>query len=227
MAGETVDSLESNYRGAYDNRIGFGCRPALILIDFVRAYFDRDCELYADVQPALDSALRVRAAARRAGVPVIYTNVVFHASGVNGGRFFQKALPLHNFIAGSPMGAWAEGLEPAAEELVISKQYASAFFGTSLASTLTSMGIDTLIITGVTTSGCIRASCVDSCQHGFIPIVVEDACGDRHAAPHRSNLFDMHAKYGDVVSEGDVLSWLHTLPDRSPHADACDGNAAV
>ncbi|MEQ8516400.1 MAG: isochorismatase family protein [Chromatocurvus sp.] len=205
------ENLDENYKRAYDNRIGFGKRPALILVDFVRAYFDPACELYADAQPALDSALKVRAAAREAGVPVIYTNVVFHGSGMDGGRFFQKALPLRNFVAGSPMGAWPEGLEPAADELVISKQYASAFFGTSLASTLTAMGVDTLVITGVTTSGCIRATCVDSCQHGFIPIVVEEACGDRHASPHESNLFDMNAKYGDVVSEQAVIEWLGGL----------------
>lgn len=211
MTGGRDDNLEENYRGAYDNRIGFGTRPALILVDFVRAYFDPDCELYAGAQPALDAALNVRTAARKAGIPVIYTNVVFHESGMDGGRFFQKALPLRNFIAGSPMGAWADGLEPADDELVISKQYASAFFGTSLASTLTAMGVDTLVITGVTTSGCIRASCVDSCQHGFIPIVVEEACGDRHASPHESNLFDMNAKYGDVVSERDVIDWLSSL----------------
>ncbi len=205
------ESLADSYGRAYDNRIGFGQRPALILVDFVRAYFDRDCELYADVQPALDAALRVRAVARQAGIPVIYTNVVFHESGMNGGRFFQKALPLRHFVAGNPMGAWADGLEPATSELVISKQYASAFFATSLSSTLTAMGIDTLLITGVTTSGCIRATCVDSCQHGFIPIVIEEACGDRHPAPHASNLFDMNAKYGDVCSEHEVFAWLSSL----------------
>lgn len=210
---ESMDegSLSDNYRRAYDNRIGFGQKPALILVDFVKAYFDSDCELYADVQPALDSAMRVRKVAREVGIPVIYTNVVFHASGVNGGRFFQKALPLHNFIAGNPMGAWADGLQPADDELVISKQYASAFFATSLSSTLSTMGIDTLLITGVTTSGCIRATCVDCCQHGFIPIVIEEACGDRHAAPHQSNLFDMNAKYGDVVSEQTAVAWLANL----------------
>lgn len=211
MTDSKDDSLSDNYKRAYDNRIGFGQRPALILVDFVKAYFDRSCELYADVQPALDAALRVRAAARESGIPIIYTNVVYHESGINGGRFFQKALPLRNFVAGNPMGAWADGLEPAVGELVISKQYASAFFATSLSSTLTAMGIDTLLITGVTTSGCIRATCVDSCQHGFIPIVVEEACGDRHEAPHASNLFDMNAKYGDVLREHEVVAWLAGL----------------
>ena len=211
MSEENPDDLLANYKGAYDNRIGFGRRPALILVDFVRAYFDSECELYADVQPELDAALRLVAVARSKGIPVIYTNVVYDAAGRLGGRFFQKAMPLHNFVAGSPMGAWADGVAPAADEIVVSKQYASAFFGTSLAPMLTTLGIDTLIITGVTTSGCIRATCLDSCQYGFIPIVVADACGDRHPAPHEANLFDMHAKYGDVVSEREATAYLHGL----------------
>ncbi len=153
----------------------------------------------------------IRDAARNAGVPIIYTNVVYHAGGSDGGVFFRKAKVLKNFIVGNPMGAWADGLRPAADEIVISKQYPSAFFGTSLASTLHTMNIDTLIITGVTTSGCIRATCVDAMCHGFVPIVVADACGDRHAAPHEANLFDMNAKYGDVVSEDDVSDYLNNL----------------
>lgn len=109
------------------------------------------------------------------------------------------------------MGKWADGLVPGDDELVITKQYASAFFGTSLAATLTAAKVDTLIIAGVSTSGCIRATCVDACQNGFIPIVVSDACGDRHQVPHDANLFDMNAKYGDVVEEAAVLSYLKRL----------------
>jgi maleamate amidohydrolase len=205
------DDLTANYQKAYDNQIGYGIKPALILVDFVEAYFDPACDLYAGVEENLQSALRVRTAAREAGVPVIYTNVVYHPSGVNGGRFFQKALPLRNLVTGNPMGNWPKGLQPGADELVISKQYPSAFFGTSLASTLTSQSIDCLIITGVTTSGCIRATCIDTSSYGFIPIVVEEACGDRHEAPHKANLFDMNAKYGDVVSERDVVEYLGKL----------------
>ncbi len=205
------EDLLENYKKAYDNRIGYGVSPALILVDFVQAYFDPACELYADVQETLDSALRVRAAARDAGIPVIYTNVIYHPSGVNGGRFFQKAMPLKNFVEGSPMGAWPEGLEPDPSELVVSKQYPSAFFGTSLAGTLASQRIDTLIITGVTTSGCIRATCIDASSYGYIPIIVAEAVGDRHEAPHEANLFDMHAKYGDVVSEDEVIGYLGNL----------------
>ncbi len=203
-----TQDLSANYKKAYDNRLGFGQRPALILVDFVQAYFDHDCALYAGVEDALASALRVREVARSAAVPVIYTNVVYHEDGADGGVFFRKAPVLKNFIAGNPMGAWPSDLQPADDEMVISKQYPSAFFGTSLASTLQDMGIDTLIITGVTTSGCVRATCVDTMSNGFIPIVVEDACGDRHESPHVANLFDMNAKYADVVDEAEAINYL-------------------
>jgi maleamate amidohydrolase len=205
------DDLSRNYQRAFGKRIGFGKRPALAMIDFVEAYFDRGCALFADVEDALASALRLQAAARAAKVPVIYTNVVYNKSALNGGRFYQKSMTLHNFIEGNPMGAWPKGLVPADDELVISKQYPSAFFGTSLASTLTTMGIDTLIHTGVSTSGCVRATCVDCCSYGFIPIIVRDAVGDRHPAPHEANLFDMDAKYGDVVSEAETIAYLNSL----------------
>jgi len=210
---QTSSDLTENYKKAYSNRIGFGKTPALILIDFVEAYFDPDCELYAGVEDTLLAALTLRAAARVAGIPVIYTNVVYDEGGANGGRFFQKARPLRNFVRGNPMGAWPKGLEPAEGEMVISKQYPSAFFGTSLAATLTSRGIDTLLMTGLSTSGCVRATCVDCCSHGFIPIVVREAVGDRHPDPHEANLFDMNAKYADVVSLDDAVSYLRTLED--------------
>ena len=207
----TEQDLSQNYKGAFGKRIGFGKKPALIMIDFVEAYFDPGCALFAGCEDALASALRLQAAAREANVPVIYTNVVYNKSALNGGRFFEKSMTLHNFIEGSPMGAWPEGLVPREDELVISKQYASAFFGTSLASTLTSLGIDTLIHTGVSTSGCVRATCVHCCSYGFIPIAVRDAVGDRHPAPHEANLFDMDAKYGDVVREAEVITYLASI----------------
>jgi maleamate amidohydrolase len=206
-----TDDLAANYSKAYNRRTGFGRKPALILIDFVQGYFDPDCDLYADVDAALASALRVRAAARAAGVPVILTNVVYHRQAIDGGRFFEKAGVLKNFLAGSPMGAWPAGLVPEADELVISKQYPSAFFGTSLASTLTALGIDSVLLTGLTTSGCVRASCVDAMSHGFRTAVIADACGDRHSAPHEANLFDMNAKYADVVSEAEAVAFLRSL----------------
>ena len=202
------DGLDANYAKAYGGSAGFGKSPALVMIDFVEGYFDPDCDLYADVDDALASALRVRKAAHSAGIPVILTNVVYHPKAIDGGRFYEKARPLRYFLEGSPMGAWPKGLEPSEDELIISKQYPSAFFGTSPASTLTSLGVDNVILTGLTTSGCVRASCVDAMSHGFITTVVRDACGDRHEGPHEANLFDMQAKYADVVSEEEIIAHL-------------------
>ena len=202
-------SRDKNYAKAYSHSLTPGVNPALILIDFVQAYFEPECELYADVDKALQSALRILQIARERGILVIFTNVVYQAGGMDGGRFYEKALPLKHFCKGSPMGDWPAGVQPRENELVVSKQYPSAFFGTSLASTLTAKGIDTLIITGLTTSGCIRASCVDAMSNGFIPIVVADACGDRHESPHEANLFDMQAKYAEVWSEPAVCDYIN------------------
>ena len=109
------------------------------------------------------------------------------------------------------LAAFAPGLEPAGGETVITKQYASAFFGTSLASTFTSLGVDTVLIAGVSTSGCVRASAVDCCQHGFVPVVVRDAVGDRAAGPHESNLFDLQAKYAEVIDLAAASRYLAGL----------------
>ncbi len=205
------EDLAENYSGAFEGNLGFGNAPALILVDFVEAYFDKDCPLYAGVEDALAAALRIREAARAGNVPVIYTNVVYQEGGADGGVFYRKVPALQAFIAGNPLGRWPDIFEPGEKELVISKQYPSAFFGTSLADSLRTMGVDTLIITGLTTSGCVRATCVDAMSHGFIPIVVADACGDRHEMPHTASLFDMNAKYADVVDEAAATRYLQFL----------------
>lgn len=204
-------TADSNYEGVFDTHLSFGKSPALILIDYVRAYFDPASPLFADVATAQSSAVRVREAARKAGIPVIYTCVVYHSSMVDAGRFFEKTKPLSVFKAGSKWGAWTESLTPNSDELVISKQYPSAFFGTSLAATLTAMGVDSVFLAGLTTSGCVRATCVDACSSGFTTFVVEDACGDRHPDPHKANLFDMQAKYAEVINEARALEYFQSL----------------
>jgi len=206
-----TDDLTENYKRAFGRRVGFGKRPALVLIDLCRAYYDPECDLYMGSDASLTSALQVREAAHAAGIPVILTNVVYHPSTIDGGRFFEKSKPLRYFIQGNPMGDWPEGLAPRPDELIVSKQYPSAFFGTSLASTLTALGIDSVLLGGVSTSGCVRASCVDAMSHGFRTIVIADACGDRHSDPHNANLFDMEAKYADVVGEAEVIAYLASL----------------
>ncbi len=202
------DDLTANYVGAFDGRLSFGQRPALLIVDFVMAYLDPASPLYAGVEDALASNERLLAAARAAGIPVIFTNVVYQADGADGGLFYKKIPSLRVFLEGSPLGAFPPSLQPADGERVISKQFASAFFGTSLAETLSEEGIDTLFITGLSTSGCVRATALDALQSGFAPFVVREACGDRHPAPHEANLFDLQAKYAEVVSEREACALL-------------------
>ena len=207
MPNETTN-LSANYAGAFDGHLPFGKRPALIIIDVVMAYFEKDSPLYAGVEEVLASNERLLDAARAARIPVIFTNVVFQAGGVDGGLFYRKVPALKCFDAGSPLGAFPPTLQPVAGELVISKQYASAFFGTSLASTLTALGVDTVLLTGLSTSGCVRATALDALQYGYAPFVVRDACGDRHSAPHEANLFDLQAKYAEVIGEAEAIDLL-------------------
>lgn len=185
-----------------------GARPALLVVDLMRAYFDEESPLCLPSRSALESAARVLGAARAAGVPVVHTRVEFHADGRDGGVFVRKVPALRHLFGGGPLAELMPEVAPLADELVVVKQYASAFFGTSLASTLLALGVDTLVVTGVSTSGCIRATAVDGIQHGFVPLVVADAVGDRTAETHEANLFDLGAKYAEVVSEADAIAYL-------------------
>jgi len=207
------ETLEQNYaRGGFTRRLEPGKRPALLVVDFVRAYLVESSPLYGGTgcEQARLGAVALLAAARAAGIPVFHTNVEYEPGGRNGGVFFRKVPALASFEHGRhpQLAAFAEGLEPAPGETVITKQYASAFFGTTLAASLTALGCDTVIIAGVSTSGCIRASAVDCCQHGFIPLVVREAVGDRAAGPHESNLFDLQAKYAEVISLPEAQAYL-------------------
>jgi nicotinamidase-related amidase len=210
------ESLTENYkRGGFGKQLEPGARPALVVIDFVKAYVVEGSPLFGaeGCLAAQRGAVALLAAARAAGIPVIHTNVAFQPGGRNGGVFFRKVPALACFEEGrSPeLAEFAEGLEPAAGETIITKQYASAFFGTTLASTLTALGVDTVLIAGVSTSGCIRATAVDCCQHGFIPVVVREAVGDRAPGPHEANLFDLQAKYAEVVGLDDAHRYLQSL----------------
>ena len=200
---------EEDYASAgFGNNLGFGKRPALVIIDFVMAYLEPSSPLYAGIEAELKVNEILVAAARKAKIPVIFTNVEYMPGGINGGHFYRKVKALKCFDKGNPLGEFPPSLMPLPGEVVVTKQYASAFFGTSLVATLVSQGIDSVIITGLSTSGCVRATSLDALQHGFIPIVVRDACGDRQASIHEANLFDLQAKYADVVTSADVLSWI-------------------
>lgn len=205
--------LDADYAAAgFGAKLAFGERPALLIVDVVMAYLDPASPLYAGVEAELGSNERLVTAARSAGIPVIFTNVVYAPGGMDGGLFFRKVPALKAFERGSPAGAFPPSLQPEPGELVISKQYPSAFFGTSLASTLNGARIDTLLITGYSTSGCVRATALDALCHGFAPFVVRDACGDRDGRPHEGNLFDIAAKIGEVISEVEAIRLFSGRP---------------
>ena len=202
-------ALEADYaRAGFGGRLPFGRRPALLVIDVVQAYLDPASPLYAGVEEALGSNVRLVEAARAAGAPVVYTAVSYGAGGADGGLFYRKVPALKVFDASSPLGRFPPQIAPRNNEVVVIKQYASAFFGTSLASTLHALRVDTVVMGGFSTSGCVRASALDALQHGFAPFVVREACGDRAAGPHEANLFDLQAKYAEVVTEAQATAHL-------------------
>jgi len=211
-----AQDLDHDYqRAGFGRTLGFGRKPALLMVDFVDAYYLKDSPLYAGVESARDTAKLVLLAARTKKIPVIYTRVAYHKSGADGGIFYRKISALSVLTEGSPHSQITAELAPESDDLVITKQYASAFFGTSLAATLNAMRVDGVMIAGLTTSGCIRASAVDAMQHGFIPTVIRDAVGDRDARPHEANLFDLAAKYADVITAQETIQRLNDLPNQN------------
>ncbi|MDV2098319.1 N-carbamoylsarcosine amidohydrolase [Serratia marcescens] len=207
------DTLSDNYRGVWGQRIGFGRRPALLAIDFMQAYTTEGAPLFAPgVVSAVEESRELLACARRTGIPVIHTHIRYHAGHfADGGLWVKKAPVMKDMVAGNPLAAFCPPVAPLADEVVLSKQYASAFFGTALAPLLVAQGIDTLLMIGCSTSGCIRASAVDAVQHGFRAMVVRECVGDRHPGPHEANLFDIDSKYGDVVQKQEALDYLNRL----------------
>ncbi|BEM82348.1 N-carbamoylsarcosine amidase [Serratia marcescens] len=207
------DTLSDNYRGVWGQRLGFGRRPALLAIDFMQAYTTEGAPLFAPgVVSAVEESRELLACARRTGIPVIHTHIRYHAGHfADGGLWVKKAPVMKDMVAGNPLAAFCPPVAPLADEVVLSKQYASAFFGTALAPLLVAQGIDTLLMIGCSTSGCIRASAVDAVQHGFRAMVVRECVGDRHPGPHEANLFDIDSKYGDVVHKREALGYLNRL----------------
>lgn len=210
----SYSDLAADYRRhGLGNRVGFGQRPALLVIDFVKAYTTPGSPLYAapGVPDAVQASVPLLDAARAKGVPVIYTTVAYAKDGRDGGVFVKKVPALLQLTHDSPLAQIVDELPPADDDMVVEKKYASAFFGTHIAATLTAMGIDTVIMVGCSTSGCIRASAVDGMQYGFRVIVPRECVGDRAPEPHEANLFDINGKYGDVVTLDEVLSYLKQL----------------
>ena len=204
---ETVSDSQDGFGAG----LGWGSIPALLVIDMMQAYFTDGSPLCLPDRSAVDGCARLLAAARAAGLPVLHTRVAYADSLADGGLFVRKIPALALLTEGSTLGKFESEVGPLPSETVVVKQYASAFFGTSLASTLLAAGVDTIIICGVSTSGCVRATATDALQHGFAPLVVPDACGDRTTAVHEANLYDLAAKYADLV---DVATAVEHLASR-------------
>jgi maleamate amidohydrolase len=203
---------EQNYVGVFDGQVGYGRKPAVIVIDFTLAYTTPGSPFFAEgVVRAVRDTVPLLAAARAAGVPVIHTRVEYHPSGADGGWFVRKVPALRKMVAGEKLAQIDPAVAPLPEEVVLVKQYPSPFFGTPLAPMLAALGVDTLILAGCSTSGCVRAGALDGVQHGYRVIVPQECVGDRHDGPHDANLFDINAKYGDVVRRDEVVSYLAGL----------------
>jgi maleamate amidohydrolase len=201
--------MNAQMHAGFGGRAGVGTRPALLIVDVNVGFTDPASPLVCDLDDVLAAIGQLLDAARRREIPVVYTTVSYSAGDrVAAAAFIAKVPVLLTLEAGS---RWVEidpRIAPRPNEPVLNKLFASAFFGTPLASLLTAAGIDTLIVTGASTSGCVRATVVDALQHGFRPLIPREAVGDRNPAAHEANLFDMDAKYGDVLSLEETLRYL-------------------
>jgi nicotinamidase-related amidase len=206
------DSADFFHARGFGRRIGFGERPAVLAIDLVCGFTDPELPLGADLTEELRHTRSLLDAARDAGVPVLHTIVRYDEDDLaDAGVWQRKQAGLTSLRAGTPAVELDPRLGRRPSEQIVVKKYASAFFGTDLASRLVSAGVDTIIFAGCTTSGCIRASAVDAVQLGFRPVVVREAVGDRSPAAHRQALFDLEQKYADVVALDEAVGHLRGL----------------
>lgn len=196
----------------FGGRGGFGRRPALVVIDMTLGFTDPESPLACDLEEPVANIRELLAAARRAEIPVAFTTVAYRESDkLTAAAFIDKVPALLTLEAGS---RWAEidpRLAPRETEPVLNKLFASGFYGTGLPSLLAAAGVDTLLISGASTSGCVRATAVDALQYGYRPVVPREAVGDRNPAAHEANLYDIDAKYGDVVPVERALEYLEKI----------------
>jgi maleamate amidohydrolase len=192
--------------------VTLGTRPAVLVVDFSCGFTDAACTLGSDLTAEVTATKRLLDAARAKGLPVVFTTIGYDASLKDGGLWLQKVPALGELQVG---GRWVEidpRLEPREDEAVVLRKGAAAFFGTNLAAILVTQAVDSVILCGATTSGCIRATAIDLLQNGWPTLVPRECVGDRAQAPHEANLFDIQAKYADVVSVEDALGYLESVP---------------
>jgi maleamate amidohydrolase len=196
----------------FHGRAGLGSRPALLVVDVNRGFTDPASPLVCDLDDVVAAIARLLDAFRSAGMPVAFTTVAYDEAGKRAAVVFITKVPaLLTLEAGSEWVEIDPRVAPVPDEPIFTKLWASAFFGTAFASWLATEGCDSLVVTGASTSGCVRATAVDALQHGYRAIVPREAVGDRNPAAHDANLYDIDTKYGDVVSLDDALAWIGAL----------------
>jgi nicotinamidase-related amidase len=189
---------------------GLGLRPALVLVDIIKGFTDPDCPLGSEADDVVEANRKLLAAFRSKRLPVFFTTVVYHNE--QQARVFRDRVPALELL--KPGSHWIDvdpRLEPLAGERIVEKQWASGFFKTDLDETLRALGVDSLVVTGLTTSGCVRATAVDGLQYEYKVVVPVEAVGDRNPDAHRANLFDLNAKYVDVLDLASVLAIIEAL----------------
>ena len=192
------------------NPLGLTPKPALLLVDMINGFTDPACALGTACSEVVAANVQLLEAFRALGLPVFFTTVVYHSE--QQAEVFRRKVPALNVL--QPNSHWVKvdsALEPLEGEPVIEKQWASAFFSTDLDQQLSALGVDSIVVTGLTTSGCVRASAVDGLQNDYQVVIAEEAVGDRNPEAHRANLFDLNAKYADVLPVAQVLSQLTAL----------------
>ena len=208
---QEIDEQQSYYdQIGFSERVGFGDRPAVLVIDMCRGITEPG-KMYIDMDAHITRIQAINAAARRIGAPVIFTAVAYHKDLTDAGVFGKKVPLVLKLLDGTPGTEIDPRLPVEAADHLLVKKFPSAFYGTHLQSMLTGLGVDTTIIVGNSTSGCVRATACDAISGGFRPIVPSDCVADRVPLSHQINLFDMDSKYADVVTSGAVLAYLDGL----------------
>jgi maleamate amidohydrolase len=192
----------------FGQRMGFGRSPALLIVDFTIGFNDPNAFGGGNIATAIANTVPLLALARRLALPIAHTRIVYAEDGSDANVHTLKVPRLKLLTEANPLSHFVPELAPAAGEIVIRKRLPSAFFGTDLAGMLIGRGVDTLVVAGCTTSGCVRASTLDAMCHGLRPMVVRDCVGDRAPGPHEASLFDLGQKYADVLSAEAVAAEL-------------------
>lgn len=206
---EEYRRLRAEFREkGFGSRVGFGERPALVVVDMITGFTDSRSPLSGDLESQVGAIRQLLEPAREADIPVIFSTVAYDRDLQEAGLWIRKIPSNRWLVEGSEWIEVDKRLDQRPTETTLVKKYASCFFGTDLAARLVARRVDTVIIVGCTTSGCVRATTVDACSYGFHSIVVEQAVGDRAELPHASSLFDIDAKYGDVVDLDEALAYL-------------------